>query len=83
MPVTSPKIHAICLRRACASRTWSPLSPACRIAGPGWKTLNIASCEGVFVIALSLRQLVRSSTPVPFRRRLTWKPCTASLVVAS
>src|SRR5262245_12403891 len=45
--------------------------------------LNIASWDGVFVIALSRRQLVRSRTPVPCSPRLTWKPWTASLVVAS
>ena len=53
--MTSPKIQAICLSRAWGRGPGRRVSGR-RIGGPGWKTLNIASCVGVLVIALSRRQ---------------------------
>ena len=52
-------------------------------AGPGLSTLNFWSCVGVLVIATSFFHVFWSTTPVALKPRLSWKPATASFVVAS
>ena len=81
--MTGPNSQAICFSRACRSRTASPDAPVASSAGPGLSTLNFWSCVGVLVIATSFFHVFWSTTPVALKPRLSWKPATASFVVAS